>query len=350
MKLSRFSVAASYKKEKSMNTRMINIAEIIQSSNQSDIAEIIQNVIRENPNRTIYFPDGVYVIDKPILTPAAAAKSVSLKLDDFAIIRAADGWTHNEAMIRLGGTDEENDEFACGTNFGISGGIIDCNGVATAISIDCGRQTYIREVSIKKAKIGIHIKYGTNFGSSDSDIYNINITCNGERDSIGILAEGYDNTFTNIRIGNAFIGVQLLSAGNILRNIHPLFYMYSSAGNEYDDSIGFANTNGRNNWFENCYSDQYATAFLTTHGGIHHNCYAYWYSEKQTKHIAFDSTDAFDGRICGLSIDSSYPDESHACLARGMRVSADAYFENIAIFQKKLDINSLYDKGDLINV
>ena len=333
-----------------MNMGMINIAEAIKSCEKDSISEIIQNIILENPNRTLYFPDGVYVIDKPILTPAASAKSVSLKLDDFAIIRASGEWSHDEAMIRLGATDEENDEFACGTNFGITGGIIDCNGVATAISIDCGRQTYIREVSIKNAKIGIHIKYGTNYGSSDSDIYNVNITCNGKRDSIGILAEGYDNTFTNIRIGNAFVGVELLSAGNILRNVHPLFYMASSAADKFDESVGFANTNGRNNWFENCYSDQYATAFLTTHGGIYHDCYAYWYSEKQEKHVAFDSIEPFDGRVCGLSIDSTYPEASHARFADEMRVTTDAYFENIAIFQKKLDINCLKTNRDIIYV
>ena len=327
---------------------MLNIAEIIKKSDKSDVSDIIQNAINENPNTTIYFPDGVYVISKPITTPAAAVKSVSLRLDDFAIIRADDSWSHDEAMIRLGGTDEENDEFACGTNFGISGGIIDGGGVATAISIDCGRQTYIRDVSIKNARIGIHIKYGTNNGSSDSDILSVNITCNGKRDSVGIIAEGYDNTFTNIRIGNAFIGVELFSGGNILRNVHPLFYMNSIAKDRFEESVGFKNE--RVNWFENCYSDQYATAFLTDHGGIYHDCYAYWYSEEQSRHVAFDSTGPFDGRVCGLSVSSSYPDISCARLADGMRITDDAYFENIAIFRKKLDINSLYEKGDLIHV
>ena len=102
-------------------------------------ADVIQRVIDENPNRTIYFPDGEYVIDKPILTPADPSKSVSLRLDDFAIIRASDDWHSEEAMLRLGGKDAANDIFSCGTNYGIEGGIIDCRGVAKGISIDIGR-------------------------------------------------------------------------------------------------------------------------------------------------------------------------------------------------------------------
>jgi hypothetical protein len=291
-------------------------------------------VIDNNPNRTIYFPDGEYVIDKPILTPADPRKSVSLKLDDFAIIRASDNWCSDEAMIRLGGKDPANDIFSCCTNYGLDGGIIDCNGIAKGISIDSGRETYVRNTSIKNAVIGLHIKYGTNSGSSDADIFGINITGTGKCDSTGVLIEGYDNTLTNIRIGNVFVGVDITGGGNILRNIHPLYYYINPSSYEYyNDSIGFKND--RTNWFENCYSDQFATGFYTTHGGVYRDCYAYWYSEKQTKHIAISSEADFDGKISNMNVNSSYPNESHAIFT-DMKISDNASIDDVFVLGKKL--------------
>lgn len=310
------------------------ITDFLTDAQYTDLSDLIQKVIDENPNRTIYFPDGEYVISKPILTPADPQKSVSLRLDDFAIIRAADNWTNEEAMIRLGGKDAANDIFSCGTNYGVEGGIIDCRSRANGISIDSGRETYIRNTSIKNAKVGIHIKYGANSGSSDSDIFGVNITGTGECDSVGAIIEGYDNTLTNMRIGNVFVGVDLIGAGNILKNVHPLYYIDSPSYERYDESVGFKNTNGRLNWFDFCYSDQFATGFYTTHGGQYTNCYAYWYSEEQARHVALDSAEAFDGRAIGMSINSSYPDKSHAVFTDGMKISEDAYFDNIWVLGK----------------
>ena len=310
------------------------ITDFLQESNNADLSDIIQQIIDENPNRTIYFPDGEYIISKPILTPAAPEKSVSLRLDDFAVIRASDDWANDEAMIRLGGKDSANDIFSCGSNYGIEGGIIDCRGLAKGISIDSGRETYIRNTSIKSAKVGIHIKYGVNSGSSDADIFGVNITGTGECDSVGVIIEGYDNTLTNMRIGNVFVGVDLIGAGNILKNLHPLYYINSPSYERYDESVGFKNTNGRLNWFDFCYSDQFATGFYTTHGGQYTNCYAYWYSEDQMRHVALDSEQAFDGRVIGMSVNSTYPDKSCAVFINGMKISDDAYFDNISVLGK----------------
>ena len=123
-----------------------------------DVSDALQRIIDENPNRTIFFPDGEYPISKPILTPAEPTMSVSLELSAYATIRATAGWSHEEAMIRLGGKCPANNIMTPGSNYYLSGGIIDCMGVAKAISIDSGRETAIREVSIKNTLLGIHIK------------------------------------------------------------------------------------------------------------------------------------------------------------------------------------------------
>ncbi len=79
-----------------------------------DLSAAIQRVIDENPNKTIYFPDGIYTIASPIVTPALPALSVSLKLSDQAVIKASKLWdnkctdprqelngTYNDAMVQL---------------------------------------------------------------------------------------------------------------------------------------------------------------------------------------------------------------------------------------------------------
>ena len=79
------------------------ITDFVAGDGKTDVSDAIQRVIDTNPNRTIYFPDGTYLIGKPLVTPADPARSVSLKLADFAVIKAAANWRSPEAMIRLGG-------------------------------------------------------------------------------------------------------------------------------------------------------------------------------------------------------------------------------------------------------
>ena len=154
------------------------VTDFIQEEAGKDVSDDIQRVIDTHPNRTIYFPDGIYIIGKPILTPANPQKSVALELSNFAIIQAAEDWVSEEAMIRLGGKDPANNISMPGSNYYLKGGVIDGRGIAKGISIDSGRETAIRQTSIKNTTIGIHIKHGANSGSSDSDISDTNITGN----------------------------------------------------------------------------------------------------------------------------------------------------------------------------
>lgn len=271
------------------------ITDYIHANTGKDVSNVIQEVIRDNPNKTIFFPDGVYTISKPILTPAAPSKSVSLKLSNYAIIRASNNWTSREAMIRLGGKNPENNINSVGSNYFLEGGIIDGNGVAKGISIDSGRETRISNVSIKNTVVGLHIKEGVNNGSADADIYNVNIVGTNTDDSVGVLIEAYDNTLDNMRIAKVKIGVQLNVGGNFLSNIHPLFI--NSDDFEYSESIGFWNKSGAN-WFDTCYSDQFATGFLisSSHTVILDKCYCFWY-ETIGNTTAYSFSDKFNGTL-----------------------------------------------------
>ncbi|MGN1347217.1 MAG: hypothetical protein ACI4V1_10570 [Eubacteriales bacterium] len=266
----------------------------------TDASDDIQRLIDANPNRTIFFPDGVYLLSKPILTPAHPKKSVDLQLSNFAVFKAADTWDSEEAMVRLGGEDPANDIRTDGSNYSLTGGIIDGNGAANGISIDSGRETAIRSVSIKHTKIGIHIKYGANSGSSDADITGVNIVGTGKTDSIGVLLEGYDNTLTNMRIGGVFIGVELRSAGNALKNIHPLYF---SDYTDYQNSCGFWDKAG-NNWYDFCYSDHFGIGFRNAPhiSSVYDNCFCMWWAGKVSPQTVFTADGSFNSIVTNMKV------------------------------------------------
>ena len=260
-------------------------------------ADAIQRLIDENPNREIHFPDGTYLLDKPICTPADPKKSVALRLSAFAKFKAAPEWTNTEAMVRLGAIHPANDIRTPGSWYWLKGGIIDGGGRADGVSIDGGRETLIADVSMKHVRIGLRIKRGANSGSSDCDIRNVNIVGNGAEDSVGVLIEGSDNTLQNMRIADVVRGVVVRGGGNCLRDIHPLF---TSNWDFYDQSVGF-DIDASDVWGDFCYSDQFATAFRFgehARGGVYDKCFVFWYaSGKGRKHVAFESVGPFVAHV-----------------------------------------------------
>jgi hypothetical protein len=276
--------------------------DFVKADGKTDVSDGLQRLIENNPNRTIFFPDGVYLLTKPIATPADPKRSVDLRLSNYAILRASPSWTNTEAMVRLGGIHPANNIKIPGSNYSLTGGVIDGSGKARGVSIDCGRETKVEGVSIKNALIGLHIKPGVNSGSSDADISGINIVGNGKADSIGILVEGHDNTFSNIRIAHVKIGVRLRSSSNFLRDVHPLF---TGSWAHYADSVGFED-NGSNNYYNGCYSDQFVTGFLLGAKGrpqVLDNCQVFWYrSVPEAHHTGIRAKGRFNALCTSLRV------------------------------------------------
>ena len=118
-----------------------------------DVTEKLQEIIDNNPKSTIYFPDGYYTISNSLMTSSDPEKAVSLHLSNFAIIQASGDWKGGEAhMIRLGAKDKTFSIDEVGTNYYLYGGIIDGNSVANGVSVEGGRETSIRYVSMKFVK------------------------------------------------------------------------------------------------------------------------------------------------------------------------------------------------------
>lgn len=278
---------------------IVNVLDYIKNI-QGDVTSDIQKAIDDNPNRVIYFPDGTYNISVPILTPANPYKSVSLELSNYAVIKPTKEWDSDSALICLGGKDPYNSIIIPGSNYYLSGGVIDCLGKASGISVDSGRETLIKDIAIKNAQIGLYIKKGLNGGSSDCDVLDVNITGNMDKNSVGILLEGHDNTITNVRIYRMQVGVMISSGSNILRNVHPL---YGSTDEKlYEGGCAFIDKFG-NNWYDFCYSDQYAIGFRIESGSsIYNDCFSYWYSNRGVKHTCFQSVNAFNSIVTNFKM------------------------------------------------
>lgn len=310
------------------NAPFLIVSDYLPADGSRDVSGQLQRLIDENPNRTLYFPDGVYLLRHPVLTPADPKKSVALRLANYAVIKAAPGWDSPEAMLRLGAKDFANDIRTPGSNYSLSGGILDGSGIASGVSIDGGRETRVRDVSMKQVRIGLHIKYGANACSSDCDISDVNIVGSGARDSIGVLLEGHDNTLTNMRIADVFTGVDLRSGGNSLRNIHPL---YTCDYTGYGESCGFYDENG-NNWFNFCYSDHFATGFRMAEGrsSIYDSCFCMWYCARGERHTAVKADGAFDAVMTNLRV-GFFNNETENVLLEEGRPNGTGVFERILV-------------------
>jgi hypothetical protein len=313
------------------------VTDHIKANTGEDVSDALQELILANPHRTIYFPDGEYALSKPVCTPAHPEHSVALQLSNYAIIKPTAQWSGDEALIRLGGVDPYNSIGINGSNYYLSGGVIDGNGIAKGVSIDSGRETRVDGVSIKHTTVGLHIKLGANSGSSDADICNVNIVGLGKRDTIGVLIEGMDNTLTNMRIAYVHTGVKIVRGGNYLRNIHPLG---TSVPEFYSDSTAFCDLSG-SNWYDFCYSDQYETGFYFKGGcsPICHNCFCYWYKTLESGEIGFKTDGQFNALLsnCKVTLRGDAPNANFLVGAEG----GYGVIEN-PFFDEKLSIDKCY--------
>ncbi len=262
-----------------------------------DCTSVIQNLIYENSGRTLYFPDGTYIISKPIVLSADSITKVSLELSDFAVIKAADSWSSEDAMICIGANDIDIDEAGAGAQ--IEGGIIDGSGKAKGIAVLGARDSFISSVSIKNATVGLVLG-----GEHDTrtTVENINIVC-GENDSfVGMEILSNSNAFENVLIDGPHIGVKLTGKNNILKNIRATYNGSATT------SIGFED-NGKANNYDICFSENYSTGFYMgaeVKGSVYVGCYTFWNNdiEEQT---AYRTEASFNAtvRSCRADFDSA---------------------------------------------
>ena len=238
------------------------VSDYLKPDPKNDASDAIQKLIDENPNRTLYFPDGMYMLSKPIETSADPDKKVSFKLSNYAQFKPMDNWTYGEPLFKIGSKGEASEEPDAENGVVFEGGILDGNNRADAIWVVGGGNVSIRYSAIKYAVVGIHVKADGKGNGPTVDVVTTNIIGSGTLDSVGVILETDNNTLTNMRIAANQICIKLLGNGNFLRNLHPLYVFRSglNAEENYVDSIAFYD-GGTRNFYDNCYNDQFSTGF-----------------------------------------------------------------------------------------
>ena len=246
-----------------------------------DLATLLQEIIDKNPNRTIYFPDGEYVISQPLLTSAVSRESVSIQLSDGAVIKASYNW-HNRggnAMICLGGGGDKNDIVSLGSYYIVSGGTLDGNNRANCISIDSGRESVIKNICLKNPQKGIVIKEGVNGNSSDIDMEDITIIGSGMPGTVGIDSIGCDNTYTNIRVYDMEKG--LVNAVGDVTSV----YVFNTEKSAKLNTVGITGA-----WrMANCVTVNCDVGYVLNEGTITFDCVSVWTSAEHTSQTMFNA-------------------------------------------------------------
>lgn len=258
------------------------VTDYLDANTGEDLSEQIQEIIDKNPRKTIFFPDGVYTIEKPIMTSSNPQKAVSLHLSGFAVIKAADRWRGGaDHMIQLGAIDETFTISQTGSDYYMYGGIIDGNRKARGIILEGGRETSVRQISIKNVTQGLKIAFNDAYGSNDCDFEAIDIEGCYLPGSVGVHVDGLDNTLTDIRINGFEIGMQLTRAGNLMHNVHAVYTHSESM--DYNNSVGFLDSCG-SNWMDGFHAEGFCTGFKIAGGALDmlNDCIASWPNGEQS--------------------------------------------------------------------
>ena len=278
----------------------IDVTDFLDADTGEDLTEAIQEIIDSHPRKTIYFPDGVYTIARPIKTSSNSSKAVSLHFSSGAVLKAADRWRGGaEHMIQLGAIDETFSIDSTGTNYYLYGGVIDGNGKAKGVILEGGRETSVRNVVMKNVVQGFQIAYNEAYGSNDSDTENLVIEGCGFGGLAGVIVDGLDNTLSNIRVSGFEVGVQLTRAGNLIHDIHVSYT--ENENSKYENTYGFLDSSG-SNWYDACRADGFRIAFYAGGLSVYNDCAAYWNTARDTQ-IAVETGGKLSASIINLRAD-----------------------------------------------
>lgn len=268
----------------------------------TDDTDAIQSLIDNNPNRTLYFPDGTYKISSSLITWANDAKKVYFKLSENAIIKASDDFT-DDFLIEIGGKGDPTAYDLTRKKTGIDGGILDCNGRCGGLRIVNTHIAKVLNLYINNVlSTGLQIDQSNN-ASSDTYVKNIDIYgTNAQRDdAIGVVINGSDNNLEMVRTCGLHIGIQINGGGNWLISCHPL---YGDSTEYYEQSIGFE-INGGDTHLTDCYSDNFSIGFQVDDNRYFEarGLFCFWYSNDNYNHIALKVKASYLlGRIEGFKI------------------------------------------------
>lgn len=274
----------------------------------TDDTEAIQALIDNNPNRTLYFPDGVYLISSHIATSANNSQSVCLKLSEHAVIKATSSYSDDLPMICLG--IKNYDEYYLYENFasfGIEGGILDCNNVTGGIQIDNCIRPYVKSITVDNVlTTGINLSTGYNNGSLDATVKDCVVICNNNTTATAVKIASSDSVIHNVRTFSGKYGFYFTetAGGNHLTETHAL-----ATSRDYSDLTAaqemcayfFKSGGGNYNYLTRAYSDGYATGFYFdgTHNNFIRDAFVYYWKDSgdANQHTAIYCSGTMTARV-----------------------------------------------------
>lgn len=232
----------------------------------TDDTEAIQFCIDNFPHKTIYLPDGRYLLSHELKIYADNEKQINLYLENNAELFSN---TQINSLLNIGLGENLYDRYKVGNICNITGGIWNCENVIYGIYMNTTRkQNKLFNMNlINVGKYGIYIKRTSDANASSNHILkNIFIHCKGsEFNSTGLYIRGLDNSFNTIIIAKATIAIDLKGGGNLFNDI-DLVASYTTpellTSDEYDKTIGLNVDTAGVNFFNNLYIDTYANSIV----------------------------------------------------------------------------------------
>ena len=278
--------------EEDSNIEYLVVSDIIELTDGKDITSELQGLIDAYPGRTIYLNDGVYNISSTVYLPSDKTKAVSLRLSNYATIKAASSWSGDDAMIAIGTkTEAASAEKSANT---VMGGIIDGAGLAkVGLSLENCKNTLVSNVTVKNTKTAVWVKSS----AVAVNVEGVTVNGDGSAETVGILNDASSNVFSTINMANVAMGLKNSGSYNDFRNISV-----SSSSKELN-CYGFYEA-GSNNVFELCTSQEFANGYFIKDGtaSVFEACNAYWSKADVTQQNAFVADGTFNSVIVGCMV------------------------------------------------
>ena len=236
----------------------------------TDDTEAIQFCIDNFPHKTIYLPDGRYLLSDELKIYADNEKQINLYLENNAELFSN---TQINSLLNIGLGENLYDRYKVGNICNITGGIWNCENVIYGIYMNTTRkQNKLFNMNlINVGNYGIYMERTSDTNASSNHILNnIFIHCKGsEFNSTGLYIRGLDNSFNTIRIAKATIAIDLKSGGNLFNDI-DVVASYTTpellTSDEYDKTIGLNVDTAGVNFINNLYIDTYANSIVIVNG------------------------------------------------------------------------------------
>lgn len=292
----------------------------------TDNYNVLQNLINNNPHKTLYFPDGTYLISNTLNIPTGNEHQINIEFSRNAILKTSESIT---SLISVGANEDSYNRYAEGSIVSITGVILDGTNTDRVIYLSANqKQTHLSNITILNANnYGIYCDTGTNTSDSGDNLIE-NLSINGKSSDyncIGLYLVSSDNKIIDTRINKCKTGVYCIR-GNVFENVHVIgsWETLTPSTEDFDKTTAFIFDGWGLSMLTNCYADTMATGFeiIKQHRvNIKNSIASWWYSDTNGHINVFkcDSgsmnqwyfhVDGFDvgipanGTIKGINLDS----------------------------------------------